>query len=194
MRITILGGTGRMGSGLARAYVKAGHEVVLGSRSAKRAQSAAEAIKSGIPDAKVLGADLREAATHGELIVLSVPFADAADLVAFLADILEGKIIVDITNPFGAVPVGTATRNRQRLRTRRTAFSSFLRSRRSNVFTISTPAGTATRIYLPYYVVPVADEGERRLERAVSAARTTKTSTSKYHHHDCLASRSSAVT
>lgn len=106
MRIGILGGTGRMGKGLARQYVKMGHEVVLGSRDAVRAAEEAAAIQREVSGAKVRGVELAEAADSGELIVLSVPFGEAAGLVASLAGSLEGKIIVDITNPFGAVPVG----------------------------------------------------------------------------------------
>ncbi len=106
MRIAILGGTGRMGNGLARVYAKAGHEVCLGSRHARRADKQAVTIKAEFPEANVRGTDLKSAAADAELILLSVPFQDVAKLVADLCDLLEGKIIVDITNPFGAVPVG----------------------------------------------------------------------------------------
>ena len=106
MKISILGGTGRMGRGLAMNYVKAGYEIILGSRDAHRAEKEAATIKKEVPEAQVRGADFKAAAGEGELIVLSVPFRDAAKLVAALSDSLEGKIIVDITNPFGAVPVG----------------------------------------------------------------------------------------
>ena len=38
MKIGILGGTGRMGRGLADSYARRGHEVFLGSRSPDQAQ------------------------------------------------------------------------------------------------------------------------------------------------------------
>ena len=104
MKITILGGTGRMGRGLARTFLKAGHEVILGSRNSNSADREAANIKRDLPQAAVRGTDLKSAASDGNLIVLAVPFRDAAGLVASLADSLEGKIILDITNPFGAVP------------------------------------------------------------------------------------------
>ncbi len=104
MKIGILGGTGRMGSRLARVYVQAGHDIILGSRSPKKADNAAAEIGD-----HVRGGSLQTAAQEGELIVLAVGFGDAAVTVRSVHDYLTGKIIVDITNPFGAVaPGGTS--------------------------------------------------------------------------------------
>ena len=101
MKIGILGGTGRMGLGLGRTYSAAGHTVILGGRNPTRAHDAALALP-----ASVQGGSLAEAAQAGELIVLAVPFAAAIDTVQPLQEHLGEKIIVDITNPFGAVPPG----------------------------------------------------------------------------------------
>ncbi|HIC67902.1 MAG TPA: NADPH-dependent F420 reductase, partial [Candidatus Latescibacteria bacterium] len=101
MKIGILGGTGRMGRGLARGYAAVGHEVFLGSRSAQRASDAASEM-----DGEVSGGSLAEAAEFGELVVLAVPFGDAVATVESVQDSLAGKIVIDITNPFGAVPPG----------------------------------------------------------------------------------------
>ncbi len=101
MKIGILGGTGRMGRGLGRGYAAAGHEVFLGSRSAQRARDVASEIGSGAS-----GGSLAEAAGFGEVVVLAVPFGDAVATVEPLQDSLAGTIIIDITNPFGALPPG----------------------------------------------------------------------------------------
>jgi NADPH-dependent F420 reductase len=101
MKIGILGGTGRMGRGLARGYANAGHEVFLGSRSAQRAIDTASGLGDGVS-----GGSLADAAQIGELVVLAVPFGDAVATVEPLRDSLAGKIVIDITNPFGAVPPG----------------------------------------------------------------------------------------
>ncbi len=98
-RIGILGGTGRMGGGLARGYAKAGHQVFLGSRTPKRAQQAAMQVEGDL-----CGGSLGEAAQGSEIIVVAVPFGDAASTVGALSAALAGKVVVDITNPFGAVP------------------------------------------------------------------------------------------
>ncbi|MFP6702564.1 MAG: NAD(P)-binding domain-containing protein, partial [Planctomycetaceae bacterium] len=96
MKIGILGGSGRMGRGLARGYANAGHEVILGSRSAQRAIDTASELGDGVS-----GGSLADAAQIGELVVLAVPFGDAVATVEPLRDSLAGKIVIDITNPFG---------------------------------------------------------------------------------------------
>ncbi len=101
MKIGILGGTGRMGQGLARGFAAVGHEVFLGSRSLQRAADVASEMAGGVS-----GGSLADAAEFGELVVLAVPFGDAVETIAKIQESLAGKIVVDITNPFGAVPPG----------------------------------------------------------------------------------------
>jgi len=105
LRIGILGGTGRMGRGLAKAWAKHGHEIFLGSRFPEKAQQVAEQIVSET-GGKVYGTNLETAAREGEVVVLSLPYRTCADWLKRLSNELKGKIIVDITNPFGAVPEG----------------------------------------------------------------------------------------
>ncbi|MER3500402.1 MAG: NADP oxidoreductase [Candidatus Fervidibacterota bacterium] len=105
MRIGILGGTGRMGRGLARAWARHAHELFLGSRDPARAQQVAAQIASETKGG-VYGVDLSIAAREGEVVVLSLPYRVCADWLTRLQAELRGKIIVDITNPFGAVPEG----------------------------------------------------------------------------------------
>jgi hypothetical protein len=91
MRIAIIG-AGAMGSALARRLVAAGHAVVIGSRDAGRARAAAAR----------LGAEsstgYAEAAEAGDVVVLTVPWRAVAAVVPALP--LEGKILVDATNPY----------------------------------------------------------------------------------------------
>ncbi|MGV2386229.1 MAG UNVERIFIED_CONTAM: NAD(P)-binding domain-containing protein, partial [Thermobifida fusca] len=49
LSIAVLGGTGDQGRGLARRFAMAGHEVILGSRSAERAQAVAAELGEGLP-------------------------------------------------------------------------------------------------------------------------------------------------
>ena len=86
MKIGILGGTGRMGQGLARGYAAVGHEVFLGSRSPGRATDIASELAGGVS-----GGSLAEAAEFGELVVLAVPFGDAVSTVEPLRDALMGR-------------------------------------------------------------------------------------------------------
>ena len=104
MRIGILGGTGRMGSGLARGYHQAGHEVILGSRQPMKAEKLANEIGTGVS-----GASLQSAAQNAELIVLAIGFRDVSATLRSVHEALRDRIVVDITNPFGAVPPGATS-------------------------------------------------------------------------------------
>jgi NADPH-dependent F420 reductase len=97
--VAVIGGTGALGSGLARRLVRAGHAVVIGSRDAGRATAAASALAADSPGATVTGLDNRAAATAAEAIVVAVPFASQAATLADIAPILAGKLVVDTTVP-----------------------------------------------------------------------------------------------
>ena len=105
--LAFLGGTGDQGRGLARRFALAGHEVVLGSRSAERAAAAAASVAETLPDlsgpegARVRGGTNAEAAAEGEIVVAAVPYEGHAALLADLAAPLAGKILVDCVNPLG---------------------------------------------------------------------------------------------
>jgi len=97
VKVGILGGTGPQGRGLTRRFAAAGHEVVIGSRAADRAQEvAAEYAAVGA----VTGAGNAGAAA-ADLVVVTVPYEGHADLLRALADELAGKIVVDCVNPLG---------------------------------------------------------------------------------------------
>jgi 8-hydroxy-5-deazaflavin:NADPH oxidoreductase len=97
MTIGILGGTGPQGRGLTRRFAAAGHSVVIGSRSADRAQEVA----AGYTDVgTVRGADNAEAA-GADLVIITVPYQGHADLLRSLVTELAGKIVVDCVNPLG---------------------------------------------------------------------------------------------
>lgn len=97
-RIAVLGGTGNLGYALARRWVKAGHAVTIGSRTADRAQEAAArlAAEFGRP---VAGASNLEAAQQADTVVVTVPFANQADLLAEIRPVVAGKLVVDTTVP-----------------------------------------------------------------------------------------------
>ncbi|RCV51658.1 NADPH-dependent F420 reductase [Marinitenerispora sediminis] len=98
LRIAVLGGTGDQGRGLARRFALAGHEVVIGSRSAERARTAAAELGDGLP---VSGADNAAVAEQGDVVIVAVPWDGHRDLLAGLADRLADKIVVDCVNPLG---------------------------------------------------------------------------------------------
>ncbi|NUW31505.1 NADPH-dependent F420 reductase [Nonomuraea sp. SMC257] len=96
LSIGILGGTGDQGKGLARRFALAGHEVLIGSRSAERAQEAASSLGEG-----VRGAANAAVAAEADVVIVAVPYEGHRALLESLSDELAGKIVVDCVNPLG---------------------------------------------------------------------------------------------
>ncbi|MEK7323991.1 MAG: NADPH-dependent F420 reductase [Chloroflexota bacterium] len=95
--ISILGGTGKEGSGLALRWAKAGHHVIIGSRSAERAEQAAAEINSQLGIETARGLDNESAARAADIVVLTVPAEAQAATLEGLKLALTGKILVDAT-------------------------------------------------------------------------------------------------
>jgi NADPH-dependent F420 reductase len=110
--IPILGGTGALGGGLALRWARAGARVVIGSRSAERAEQAAEAVREAVPGADVQGMTNEEAAGQGPIPFLTVPFRAQSENLNNLRGALQpGQILVDCTVPLAAAISGKATRS-----------------------------------------------------------------------------------
>ena len=110
--VGILGGTGDQGRGLARRLAMADNRVIIGSRDAGRAAAAAASV--GSPP-QVTGAANEEAARAADLVIAAVPWEGHADLLARLAGVLEGKIVVDCVNPIAFDARGAALWHRDRV-------------------------------------------------------------------------------
>ncbi|PRY52165.1 hypothetical protein LY71_101542 [Geodermatophilus tzadiensis] len=91
MRIGILG-SGQVGRALARGYARHGHEVRIGTR-----RDDVDGLPTGPP---------AEVAAAAELVVLAVLGSAAEALAGSLADELDGRVLVDTTNPLD-VSTGT---------------------------------------------------------------------------------------
>ncbi|MER6633091.1 NADPH-dependent F420 reductase [Streptomyces sp. NPDC000987] len=98
--VTVLGGTGPQGRGLARRFASAGVKVVIGSRSAERAADTATALAAAT-GGDVTGLDNRGAAEAGDIVVVAVPWEGHGELLAELRGQLAGKVVVDCVNPLG---------------------------------------------------------------------------------------------
>lgn len=98
-RIAILGGTGREGSGLALRWAHAGYPVVLGSRSADKAQAGAAELNALLGRDAIAGADNPAAASGADIVVLTVPYSAQQSTVNEVRAALEGKILIDVTVP-----------------------------------------------------------------------------------------------
>lgn len=81
-KIVIIG-NGNVGSGLAGRFTETGHEVT--------------AVNSSVPAGEVAGA-----AAAADVVVLAVPFSAVASLDAAIKSALDGKVVIDATNPLAA--------------------------------------------------------------------------------------------
>ena len=92
MRIAVLGGGGNLGGALAKRWAKAGHEVIIGSRDPARVK----------PYADEIGATAKtnaDAAAAGEIVVITVPYANQTAILDEVVAHVAGKIVVDTTVP-----------------------------------------------------------------------------------------------
>ena len=101
MKLGVLG-TGQVGTAISTEMVKAGHDVVVGSREPEGDEAQTFARQTG---ARV--ASYAEAAAHGEWVFNALPGEPAVDYLRQCE--IAGKILVDIANYNSAVdqPIGT---------------------------------------------------------------------------------------
>jgi len=98
--IAVIGGTGELGSALAKRWAVAGYPVVLGSRSKQKAQAAAEKMNAdAAPSAAVTGEDNRTAAAAAEIVIIAVPYASHESILDEIKPEVAGKIVVDAVVP-----------------------------------------------------------------------------------------------
>ena len=96
MRFAVLG-TGVVGPTLATRLVTLGHEVMMGARDAANERAAAWVTQTG---ARASAGTFAEAAAFGDVVVNATAGLHSLDaLAACGADLLSGKIIVDVSNP-----------------------------------------------------------------------------------------------
>ena len=113
LRIGVLGGTGAQGRGLGFRLAQAGHPVLLGSRAAERARSAAEEVRANLERAarehggnaadagSVDGVDNAECARRSDVVIVAVPWEGHAATLTALREELAGKLVIDCVNPLG---------------------------------------------------------------------------------------------
>jgi predicted dinucleotide-binding enzyme len=106
MRIGIIG-AGNVGMTLGNAFVRAGHDVVYGSRDEGRTA----------PHAGALLGSIRGAVLDAEIVVLATPFAAIESALGAAGD-FAGKPLIDATNPIGhdfSLVVGRSTSGGERV-------------------------------------------------------------------------------
>jgi NADPH-dependent F420 reductase len=97
MRLGIVGGTGKVGSGLAQRWARAGHVIAIGSRDPAKARAHAEELAT--KGVAVVGGGNVWAAREGEIVVLTVPYAAHGETLRAIVEAVAGKVLVDVTVP-----------------------------------------------------------------------------------------------
>ncbi len=107
MNVTIIG-AGNMGRGIGTLLVSGGHNVTLMDRQPEKAKSLAQELSGKAANgAKVQGAALGTP-IKDEIVILAIPYGATGQVIENLGKQLEGKIIIDITNPLNATYSGLA--------------------------------------------------------------------------------------
>ncbi|KAG8153337.1 NADPH-dependent F420 reductase [Burkholderia catarinensis] len=86
-------GTGSMAAAIGGRAAKAGHAVEVVSRDSAKALALADQLGAGATTGTY------GAAPAGDIVILAVPYTSAAAVVAKYGNALDGKVIIDITNP-----------------------------------------------------------------------------------------------
>lgn len=98
--IGIIGGTGREGRGLGYRWAKAGHKIIIGSRSEEKALAAVEELKERLNGVGyVSGTTNDKAVVACDIAVLTVPFSAHRSTLEGLKEELQGKIMIDVAVP-----------------------------------------------------------------------------------------------
>jgi len=102
--LAILGGTGDLGTGLARRWAQAGYEVIIGSRTLEKAEAAVADLhevmaERGVGDVGVRAMENPDAARAADIVTLTVPFSHQASTLEQVKPALAGKILIDVTVP-----------------------------------------------------------------------------------------------
>lgn len=123
MIVSILGGTGEQGPGMALRWAKAGIEVIIGSRQADRARRVAEELNQELGQELITGMENVAATAAADVVALTVPFTAHRSTLETVKAQLQGKVLIDVCvpldpeNPRKMLPpaAGSATEEAQEL-------------------------------------------------------------------------------
>jgi NADPH-dependent F420 reductase len=102
--LAILGGTGDLGTGLARRWAQAGYQVIIGSRTQEKAEAAVADLREvmaerGVAEVTVQAMENLAAASAADIVTLTVPFSHQTSTLELVKPALQGKILIDVTVP-----------------------------------------------------------------------------------------------
>jgi predicted dinucleotide-binding enzyme len=89
-------GTGLMSNALGEGWTRAGHAVRVGARSPQSVAS--------LQFTPIFAGGISEALDGSDAVVLAIPFPAVPEVIRTYREQLEGKVIIDISNPFDHLP------------------------------------------------------------------------------------------
>ncbi|MFD4785914.1 NADPH-dependent F420 reductase [Streptomyces sp. NPDC058459] len=113
MRIVIIG-AGSMAEGIATRALTGSHSVGLLDRNPGKAAGVADELRRRVPGAEVAAGERADVA-GADVVVLALPYPAGKDVAAEYGQLLDGRVVVDISNPVDfatfdslTVPAGTS--------------------------------------------------------------------------------------
>jgi 8-hydroxy-5-deazaflavin:NADPH oxidoreductase len=107
MNVTIIG-AGNMGRGIGTRLVSGGHGVTYMDRDLEKAQALAAEVSASAGNAAKANGVALGSPIKDEIVILAIPYGAAGEVIENLGKKLDGKIIIDITNPLNATYSGLA--------------------------------------------------------------------------------------
>ena len=102
MIVSVIGGTGPQGLGIALRLAIEGVEVIVGSRKEEKALTVVDEAKEKYADydlSKMCGMANEDAAKEGDILILTVPLAAQKPTVEGIKEFCKDKIVLDATVP-----------------------------------------------------------------------------------------------
>ena len=99
--ISVIGGTGPQGLGIAKRLAIAGEDVIVGSRKEEKALEKVAEVKEELKDydLKIQGMANEDAAAAGDILIMTVPLQAQSATLKTIKPFVEGKIFLDATVP-----------------------------------------------------------------------------------------------
>ena len=112
MVISVIGGTGPQGLGIAKRLAIAGESVIVGSR---KEEKAVNIVKETIEELKDYDVDIKgmaneDAANNGDILIITVPLQAQSATLKTIKPYVKGKIILDATVPLETAIGGKVSR------------------------------------------------------------------------------------
>lgn len=114
MVVSVIGGTGPQGLGIAKRLAIAGVDVIVGSRKEDKALKIVNETKEELKDydiASMEGMANEDAAKAGDIIIMTVPLVAQAPTLKTIKEFVKGKVFLDATVPLETALGGSVKRS-----------------------------------------------------------------------------------